>query len=186
MRAVDWLLDKSLLRLFPRFITPNLVTAFRFLMIPVVFYFLWKGEYSWGLVVFSIAAFSDVLDGALARTRRQITTWGKLFDPLADKLLIGSTVLVLASRLLSWWLAAAMVAIELLLIFVAYFRLNKKGVEIKANWSGKIKMLFQCVGVILLIAYLLQPLALILVLAQWVLYLALAFGIISLVVYRSI
>ena len=186
MRAVDWLLDKSLLKLFPSAITPNLITTGRFLLVPIVFGLLFVGRYDWGLILFTLAAFSDVLDGALARTRGAVSDWGKLFDPLADKLLIGSAALVLITRLVNWWLAGALVVIELLLIFTAYFKLQKRGVTAQANWSGKIKMFCQSIGLITLLLYLLTPFAWLLLLAKIILYFALGFGIISLVVYRSI
>ncbi|MEK7552564.1 MAG: CDP-alcohol phosphatidyltransferase family protein, partial [Patescibacteria group bacterium] len=97
----DQLLAKTVIPLLPRRTTPNQITTFRFLTVPVVFFLLIFGSYFWAGIVFLVAAFSDALDGALARTTDRITDWGKLFDPLADKLLIGGTAAILVTRFLS-------------------------------------------------------------------------------------
>ena len=68
----------TILRAFPRRVTPNQVTMFRFIATPIVLYLLVVGYYGWGLAAFLIAACSDAIDGALARTRNQVTDWGKL------------------------------------------------------------------------------------------------------------
>src|SRR3989344_1327137 len=118
----DWLLAHSVLRLVPRFVVPNYITALRFLLVPAVFFLLIYGHYRYGGLLFIIAAFTDALDGALARTTDQITDWGKIFDPLADKLLVGSTATVLVTRFLNFYLAGAIVGVELVLILIGYWK----------------------------------------------------------------
>jgi cardiolipin synthase len=74
----------------------NRITIVRILLTPLLVILLLKGERLWPLYIFMLAAFSDVLDGAVARWRGEQTRLGKFLDPIADKLLLSSTFLVLA------------------------------------------------------------------------------------------
>ena len=65
---------------------PNLLTILRFLLIPVILYFIFTGNYLLGFVFFTISGITDILDGTIARKFNLISTFGKLMDPLADKL----------------------------------------------------------------------------------------------------
>lgn len=87
---VDRILDRTILKIFPDSIRPNFLTVFRFVSIPFIIFFLINGNYMIGFWLFVISAFTDALDGAMARTRNKITDWGIVFDPFADKLLISS------------------------------------------------------------------------------------------------
>src|SRR3990167_8051028 len=104
------------LPVIPGRVTPNQITPFRFGTIPFVIYLLAVGEFCWGLLLFIVSAFSDAVDGALARVRGPITAWGKMYDPLADKLLIGSVAALVVSRLLSPWLALTIILFEVAII----------------------------------------------------------------------
>lgn len=181
---IDRLLEKTLLPFVPKKVTPNQITLFRFACIPFVIFFLLIDYYVWGILVFAVAALSDALDGALARTTKRITSWGTLFDPFADKLLIGSAVLLLVVKLISPFLAIAIVVIEITLILSAYVRF--KGKVVPAKTVGKIKMVLQCLGIIFLLLHVLFGSATLLTLATYTLYLALVFALFSLFVYRSI
>mgnify|MGYP001600788151 CR=1 FL=1 len=182
----DQLLAKTVIPLLPRRTTPNQITTFRFLTVPVVFFLLIFGSYFWAGIVFLVAAFSDALDGALARTTDRITDWGKLFDPLADKLLIGGTAAILVTRFLSLSLAAAIVSVELVLILLAYYHKYYHHREIQANYLGKTKMVFQSVGLIVLFIAVVAPLPGLLVVSRWLIELALFFAVLSFFGYRSI
>jgi phosphatidylglycerophosphate synthase len=131
-----------------------------------------------------LSAFSDMLDGARARTTGHITTWGTICDPLADKLLIGSVTIILVSKLISPFLALAIVAVETLLIVSSYFRF--KGRAVPAKTVGKVKMVLQCWGIIFLLYFVLSGVAVFLTIATYTLYLALIFALLSLLVYRSV
>lgn len=188
MVLVDKILNKSLFKLFPWVLTPNHLTTFRFLMIPVIFYFLIAGNFLWGTIVFIIAAFSDVADGALARTTNRVSDWGKLYDPLADKLLISTAAALLIVHLLHPYLAIAIIAMEIITMAGAALKL-KQGFDrtkIQAHPMAKLKMFLQCVGVIILLFYLILQLPWLLPVAAYVLYTSLFFSIVSLIVYRSI
>ena len=188
MIIVDKILHQSLFRLFPNFLTPNHLTTFRFLMVPVVFYLLVAGEFLFGTIAFVVAAFSDVADGALARTTNRVTDWGTLYDPVADKLLISTAVGLLVANLLSSYLALVIIFMEIVIIGIATQKW-KRGVsrgEIQARPVGKLKMFLQSMGVIILLFYLIFHLPWLLTFAAYVLYAWLFFSIVSLVVYKSI
>ncbi|HBV01549.1 MAG TPA: hypothetical protein DEF00_04160 [Candidatus Taylorbacteria bacterium] len=174
----------TLLRLLPRFISPNRITIFRFISIPFILFLLLSGYNLAGTILFVISALSDALDGALARTKHRITKWGIVADPIADKLLIGSVALLVVGKELGWPLVAALVAIELILAGSAYFRY--RGKLMPAKTVGKIKMTLQCVGVGFVLLYGIIPDPLILILGAYILYAAVLFGLLSLFVYRSV
>jgi len=182
----DKILKNTLLPLIPRFITPNAVTWFRFITLPFVAYLLWNEDYKLGLILFFLSAFSDALDGALARTRNQVTEWGKTFDPLADKILIGISAVILVTKFINVYLAATIVIIELFLIGGAYYRKHTEGTIIQAEISGKIKMGLQSLGVGAILVSLVFGWPTLIVGATYLLYLSVIFAIISLVVYKSI
>ncbi len=182
----DKILVRTILPLIPRFITPNAVTWFRFITLPFVAYLLLVEDYKFGLVLFFISAFSDAIDGALARTRGQVTEWGKTLDPLADKLLIGLATLILVSKFINIYLAVTIVLIELFLIGGAYYRKYAEGIPIEAEISGKAKMVLQSLGLLAILFSLVFNLPALIVVATYLLYLSIIFAIISLIVYKSI
>lgn len=145
-------------RFVPASITPNQITLFRMIATPAVIALLVIEQYSVGVPLFLSIAYTDALDGALARTRNMITEWGKMFDPLADKLLIVPTVVFLVFHALPMWVGAVVIAIELLIIVLA-FAWRSGGREVKANVWGKIKMILQVAGIfaLLLSAWLAMP-----------------------------
>lgn len=172
--------------LLPSFIVPNHITVFRFFSIPFVTFLLFYEYYATGFVLFAVSAFSDALDGAIARTRGQVTNWGKLFDPLADKLLIGISGFILVSRFLSPNIIATIILIELLLILNAYYRKKFRGEIVEARGVGKIKMVCQSFGIGLLGIYAISQIPHLLLLSSLFLYAGIILALISLFVYRSI
>lgn len=180
----DQVFADTLLRLIPNFIRPNHLTVLRFILIPFVLYFILEGQNFAALVAFVLATLSDALDGAMARTRDQITDWGIIFDPFADKLLIGLTGLIVISKLLSPYLAGTIVFLELMLILFSYFRF--KGEAVPAKTAGKIKMVLQSFGISFLMLYLVLPADFLLTLSTYTLYGAIVAALLSLFVYRSI
>ncbi|MGB2580508.1 MAG: CDP-alcohol phosphatidyltransferase family protein [Minisyncoccia bacterium] len=186
LTITDKILARTLLLLIPHWMTPNIVSWLRFASVPFIGYFLWAGSYSVALPLFFISAFSDAIDGSLARTRNLVSTFGKMFDPLADKLLISTAVIILVPRYNSWGIVFAIVAIELTLIASAYVQKRYYGKTIQAENAGKIKMISQSLGVGALLLYAVWNIAVFLVVAQYLFYVAIFFALISLVVYRAI
>lgn len=181
----DRVLQYTILPLIPRWVYPNYFTIARFVLTPVVAYLMFTQNYAIGLWAFLITAFTDALDGSLARTRDQITAWGKLYDPIADKILIASMVYIIVLRYLDIWSAFFIILIELIIIVVAWYRVKRKiKVDtIQSNIWGKIKMILQVLGVTILLFSIVFDWAALLPLASGVLYLAIAFAIVSLLSY---
>ena len=134
---------------------PNALTMLRILMVPVVVVALLaeipNGDLVAG-VVFALAAFTDGLDGYIARRRDDVTTFGKLMDPLADKLLIvAALVSLVALDRLQAWIAMVIIARELAVTGLRAVAVEE-GVVIAASWLGKVKTALQVAAVIALIA----------------------------------
>lgn len=148
----DIILERTFLRLIPKSWRPNYITTLRLLATPLVSWLLWDERYAAGLICFVVIAFTDALDGAMARTRHQITEWGKMFDPLADKFLICSSVIILMIRFLEPLVAILTLILELTIILGAMLK-RHSGRTIQANGWGKAKMLFQVLGVSLILLH---------------------------------
>jgi len=181
---IDKILEVTFLRFMPKFITPNALTIFRILTIPFVAFLLIQEYYASGTFLFVISAFSDALDGAMARTRHQVTDWGILFDPLADKLLIGTTAMIIVPKFVGLYVAIAIVFLELLIMVSAFYRFGAK--VMPAKLAGKIKMILQSFSIGFLLLYVIVGTPMLLIVATYLIYGAIFFALVSLFVYRSI
>jgi len=134
---------------------PNLLTLLRILLVPVLVVALGteaKGGSEIAAAVFVLAALTDGLDGYIARSRQSITTFGKVMDPVADKLLIAAALLTLVSLdRLAAWVAMVIIARE---FAVSGLRIaaGQQGVVIPASALGKVKTIVQSAAVLALIA----------------------------------
>ncbi len=178
----DKFLAWLVLWMIPERIKPNHVTVVRFITVPFVVWLFWMENYQWGVPLFLFSAFTDAVDGSLARTRKQITDWGKLYDPLADKLLVGTVAYILVAKFLSVNIAFAIIFLELIAIFTGWYR-KTKGIIVQANVWGKIKMNLQIAGIILLLIGLWGGGGGFFVAAYWVLIASLVFSGMSLLTY---
>lgn len=178
----DKILDKTILWMIPHNWKPNHFTIVRFLLTPLVAWLIMSDQFYTGLILFLIAAFTDAIDGALARTRRQITEWGKIYDPVADKLLIGSIAFLLIDEYLSTYLAFAIVIVEILLIVNGGIRKNQ-GKIVQANIWGKVKMMLQVLGVSFIFISILATAPILITMSWFVLVVAIFIGMISLFTY---
>jgi CDP-diacylglycerol--glycerol-3-phosphate 3-phosphatidyltransferase len=134
---------------------PNVLTLLRILAVPVVVVAL-LGETPNGDAlaagVFALAALTDGLDGYFARSRDAVTTFGKLMDPLADKLLITAALVSLVSlNRLQAWVAMVIIAREIAVTGLRAIA-AERGIVIAASWMGKLKTVLQIAAVIALIA----------------------------------
>ena len=134
---------------------PNTLTMLRILAVPVVVVALLSevehGDLIAGLV-FALAAFTDGLDGYIARRNDDVTTFGKLMDPLADKLLIvAALVSLVAVDRLQAWIAMVIIAREFAVTGLRTLA-AEQGAVISASWLGKVKTAVQIAAVIGLIA----------------------------------
>lgn len=118
---------------------PNAITALRFLLVPVLVVLLLQRRYEVAFAVFVVSAISDLADGMLARLWDVRTRLGAIADPAADKLTMLATTLTLASEhLLPVWLAAAIVARDLVIVggAIAYHFVVGR-VEMAPSWLSK-------------------------------------------------
>src|SRR6202012_2085172 len=127
----------------------------RILAVPVVVVAL-LGETpngdAFAAAVFAAAAATDGLDGYFARSRGDVTTFGKLMDPLADKLLIiGALVSLVSLGRLAAWVAMVIIAREVAVTILRTIA-AERGLVIAASWLGKAKTVLQIAAVIALIA----------------------------------
>jgi CDP-diacylglycerol--glycerol-3-phosphate 3-phosphatidyltransferase len=168
------------LPIIPKKLKPNYITFFRLICAPIVPIFLQLGDNLTALIAFVVIASTDMLDGALARLRDQETEWGRIWDPVADKLLIGLIVVALLFNI-NLGLAILILTIELIFILGSVVKkIQTPGILIKANSLGKTKMVLQCCGAGLLMLSLLFYGDILAGLAQICLYVSLVFAIISL------
>jgi CDP-diacylglycerol--glycerol-3-phosphate 3-phosphatidyltransferase len=134
---------------------PNVLTLLRILLVPVLVVALLDETANGDLlaaIVFALASATDAIDGYLARARNSITTFGKLMDPVADKLLILAALVSLVSlNRVDAWVAMVIIAREFA-VTVTRMAATQAGVVIAANWWGKVKTIVQVACVFFLIA----------------------------------
>lgn len=178
----DHLLRYTIVPFIPKSVTPNAITILRFIGTPFVLFFLVTEQYNIGVPLFLFFAFTDALDGSLARLRHQITNWGTFYDPIADKLLIATVVLVIVFQHIHPLFALLIVVIELMIVTGGY-RLRRQGKVVSANVFGKTKMFLQVAGVTFLLIAVWAGIDLFMPISVGTLSLAIAFAIISLYTY---
>ena len=134
---------------------PNALTLVRILLVPVVVVALIvesPGGSVIAAVVFALAALTDGLDGYIARTRQSVTNFGKVMDPVADKLMVAAALIALVSLdRLEAWVAMVVIARE---FAVSGLRIaaGQQGVDIPSSRLGKAKTIVQVAAVLALIA----------------------------------
>ncbi|AJA48096.1 CDP-diacylglycerol--glycerol-3-phosphate 3-phosphatidyltransferase [Clostridium pasteurianum DSM 525 = ATCC 6013] len=130
----------------------NKLTLIRIILVPIFLIFIAVRGIPYGrsiaTTVFIIAALTDKLDGYIARSRNQITRFGKLMDPLADKLLVSAALVSLVEfHILSSWVAIIIIAREFAVTGLRSIA-AADGVVLAASWWGKIKTVIQIVAII--------------------------------------
>ena len=139
---------------------PNKLTIFRIILVPILVIIPligikqeWSGiPITWILVdiVFIIASITDKLDGYIARSRNQVTTFGKFLDPLADKILVLSAMLLLVEDgRLPAWIPIIVLAREFVVSGYRLIAVEKGGVVIAASKWGKLKTVTQMIAIVL-------------------------------------
>ena len=117
---------------------PNYLTILRLILVPIIFTLIIKEYYLYAFVVFVIANATDVLDGRIARKYNLITDFGKLMDPLADKITQISTILALIIKgIIPFWILIVLTTKELIMIIVAFTLYKNKDVTVYSKWYGK-------------------------------------------------
>lgn len=117
---------------------PNILTLARFILIPIIIYFLYMDNYIMTFVFLTISSITDILDGFIARKFDLITNFGKLIDPLADK---ATQILILGTLFLKGiipiWILGLIILKEIIMIAGASFLYGKELV-VSSKWYGKL------------------------------------------------
>ncbi|MCX7845555.1 MAG: CDP-alcohol phosphatidyltransferase family protein [Dictyoglomaceae bacterium] len=131
---------------------PNLITILRFIIIPFYTIFLIKERFVLALILFILSALSDILDGYLARKLNQVTSLGKILDPLSDKLIILISLIYFG---LNKYLPLILVIIfflkEILMLLTGLYFLSKRIEIISSRAFGKIATIFTSASVIMIL-----------------------------------
>lgn len=133
----------------------NKLTLGRIFLVPVFLLFIAAKDIPYGTFIatfiFILASLTDKLDGYIARSRNQITTFGKFMDPLADKLLVSSALISLVElQVVPAWAAFVIIAREFAVSGLRTIAASE-GKIIAASWWGKIKTVIQIVAIIVLL-----------------------------------
>jgi CDP-diacylglycerol--glycerol-3-phosphate 3-phosphatidyltransferase len=133
----------------------NAVTVLRIILVPFIIVMLFvNGDVAqwWALVLFVIASLTDTADGYLARRQEQVTRWGKLADPAADKILVLGVLAALVWRGdVAWWVLA-IIALREIAVTVQRQLLLREGLVMSASIWGKLKTVSQLTAMSLIIA----------------------------------
>lgn len=128
---------------------PNILTVFRFVLIPFMVFAYLDGLKLFALFIFLLASFTDLLDGYIARKRNQITTFGKVMDPLADKLLVLAALacFYFKDQAIPLWLLIVMFVKESMMVAGGIFLYKKKTV-VFAKFYGKLATVLFMAGIV--------------------------------------
>jgi len=155
-QLVDEFWNRTLFKFWPKGLKPNHLTCLRFFLIPVILYLLATEYFGGALFFFFLAALTDSFDGSWARQRKQISEYGIILDPLADKLLVILSALFLFWHYPYFQILLIMVIIDVLILVesLGLVIINHDITTPSADWTGKSKMIFQVMGLITIFLYL--------------------------------
>lgn len=135
---------------------PNKLTCLRIVLVPIFVVFMaLPVEWAWtkwiALGIYILASITDCLDGQIARKNNIVTKFGKIMDPLADKLLVSSGFVMLAGLgIIPAWIAVIILFRDFFVTSLRMFGADNNS-DLAAHFSGKIKTVFQLIGVCLAI-----------------------------------
>ncbi|MBA7689389.1 MAG: CDP-diacylglycerol--glycerol-3-phosphate 3-phosphatidyltransferase [Calditrichaeota bacterium] len=136
---------------------PNILTLFRILLTPLFIYILfWGGVngYPWALAIFITAGITDIIDGYLARRLKVESSFGKMLDPAADKILILSAFISFVTMdLIFLWMVILIILRDVLITAIRYL-LEKRGMSMATSNIAKAKTGVQVASVIVILCYL--------------------------------
>jgi CDP-diacylglycerol--glycerol-3-phosphate 3-phosphatidyltransferase len=156
----------------------NWITTLRIILAPVcVGILFWDipGRDLLAAIIFIIAGLTDGLDGYAARIRKETSTFGKSFDPFADKVLIILTLVVLANLGRVSWVAVWIIIVREVMITILRNFAGKKGLSVSASPWGKLKTFSQIVAISFIMLERIWQIAF----SQWLLWIAVALTVVS-------
>ena len=117
---------------------PNILTIIRILLIPVILFYVFTGQYIIAFIVFTLSGLTDIADGFIARKFNLISNFGKFMDPLADKLTqIATLTSLVITDIIPIWILVIVLLKEFIMIVGASF-LYGKDVVVYSRWYGKL------------------------------------------------
>ena len=123
---------------FEKKLIPNYLTILRLILVPIIFGLILYEQYTFAIFFYIIANLTDILDGFIARKFDLTSDFGKLMDPLADKITQISTILALIiKRIIPFWILIVFSIKEIIMIIVASVLYKKKIVTVHSKWYGK-------------------------------------------------
>lgn len=141
---------------------PNMLTLLRVIMVPAFMWALNSGYFIAAIVIFILASLTDQLDGFLARKNNQVTTFGKLMDPLADKILTISALVCLTeienAEFINSWVVMVIITRELIVTGIRQLAMGENKVIAASKW-GKAKTVSQMAAIIGVMVDLIYPLS---------------------------
>ena len=127
---------------------PNILTIIRFLLIPIILIYIFTGNYILALIVFTISALTDIADGFIARKFNLVSNFGKLMDPLADKLTqIATLTSLVIKNIIPIWILIIVISKEFIMICGASF-LYGKDVVVYSKWYGKLSTVLLYIAIV--------------------------------------
>ena len=138
---------------------PNILTLSRILLVPffaLLYLSAWPDRYLGTAGLFALAAFTDWLDGYLARRLNQTTRFGAFLDPVADKIIVATALVLLVGHHADLWLTIPALIIVGREIVISALRewmaeMNRRGV-VAVGWLGKFKTTLQMIAIVVLLA----------------------------------
>lgn len=136
---------------------PNKLTLLRIIVVPFFIAAFMMEEYLIAVILFALASLTDYFDGQIARKRNLVTNFGKIMDPLADKILVYSALcLFLEDGHIRAWMLIVILAREFIVAGMRTVAASE-GKVLAAEMSGKIKTVLQMIGVIVMMVGLAFP-----------------------------
>ena len=128
---------------------PNILTIIRFILIPFIIIYIVQDKYFEAFIFLTISGLTDIFDGFIARKFNLISNFGKLMDPLADKLTQISVLAILVkTNIIPFWILAIVVIKELVMVIGASF-LYGKDVVVYSKWYGKLATVLFYVAIVI-------------------------------------
>lgn len=128
---------------------PNILTVIRLLLIPLIVFYIFTGNYILAFVFFTISGITDIADGFIARKFNLISNFGKLMDPLADKLTqIATLASLVFTDIIPVWILLVVFLKEFIMICGASF-LYGKDVVVYSKWYGKLATVLLYIAIVI-------------------------------------
>ena len=129
---------------------PNYLTIVRIIFVPIIFSLILTENYLFAIIFFTISSLTDIADGIIARKYNLITEWGKLMDPLADKLTQINTLTALSIKgIIPFWILIVVTVKEISMICGAFFLYKEKIVTVNSKWYGKTATVIFYIAIVL-------------------------------------